>query len=103
MVSHGRGGASLEERYDGYLQLENGVGMLRLLTDEVEEELRGREGDERKHVVSIATGLLAAPVLEELVSKINERYPNVDVRIYPIKNDFFGDRITVSGLLTGGI
>ncbi|MEE0421427.1 MAG: DUF512 domain-containing protein [Lachnospiraceae bacterium] len=91
-----------EERYDGYLQLENGVGMLRLLTDEVEEELRGREGDERKHVVSIATGLLAAPVLEELVSKINERYPNVDVRIYPIKNDFFGDRITVSGLLTGG-
>lgn len=91
-----------EERYDGYLQLENGVGMLRLLTDEVQKELRGREGDERKHVVSIATGLLAAPVLESLVNKIRERYPNVDVRIYPIKNNFFGERITVSGLLTGG-
>lgn len=91
-----------EDRYDGYLQLENGVGMLRLLTDEVQEELRGRDGDERKHVVSIATGLLAAPVLEGLVNKIKERYPNVDVRIYPIKNNFFGDRITVSGLLTGG-
>ena len=44
-----------EERYDGYIQLENGVGMLRLLEDEVAEELSKREGDDRHRHVTIAT------------------------------------------------
>lgn len=90
-----------EERYDGYLQLENGVGMLRLLEEEVREELESREGDGRVHELSVATGLLAANAMETHVRRICRKYPGVHVRVYPIRNEFFGEKITVSGLLTG--
>ncbi|MCC8051090.1 MAG: DUF512 domain-containing protein [Clostridiales bacterium] len=128
------------ERYDGYLQLENGVGMMRLLYEEVEEALQnsvsqcddvnerylgnkiavspddGSGGsyaayennqdcidieDEGSRIVSVATGKLAAPFLRELCGHICERYPNVRVHVYEIQNDFFGEMITVSGLITG--
>ena len=90
-----------EERYDGYIQYENGVGMLRSLIDEVKEELELRKPDEGiSHTVSLATGRLAAPVLKELAAEVREKYPNVKAEIYPITNDFFGERITVAGLLT---
>lgn len=91
-----------EGNYDGYIQLENGVGMLRLLQEEFSEALSdatGNAGLEKE--VSIATGRLAAPFLEELVGKLEEKYPHVRVHVYPIRNDFFGEMITVSGLLTG--
>ena len=91
----------LEESYDGYLQLENGVGMMRLLLDEVKEEIENRTGDDRKHTVSLATGLLAAPVIQQIADQLCEKYPNVTIHIYPIVNEFFGEKITVSGLLTG--
>lgn len=90
-----------EERYDGYLQLENGVGMLRLLEEEVTEELEKRTGDGRERRVSLATGLLAAPALERQIRKIQEKYPGIEACVYPVRNDFFGERITVSGLVTG--
>ena len=89
------------EQYDGYLQLENGVGMMRLLLDEVKEEIENRTGDDRKHTVSLATGLLAAPVIQQIADQLCEKYPNVTINIYPIINEFFGEKITVSGLLTG--
>ncbi len=90
-----------EDRYDGYLQLENGVGMVRLLKEEVAEALDGMTGDNREVEISLATGRLAAVYLSELVEKIQEKYPNVTVHIYPIRNDFFGETITVAGLITG--
>ena len=90
-----------EETYDGYLQLENGVGMLRLLREEVKQELENREGDQRELHLSLATGKLAASTLEMLIGKIREKYPKLDVKIWPIRNDFFGESITVSGLITG--
>ena len=80
-----------EETYDGYLQLENGVGMLRLLREEVKQELENREGDQRELHLSLATGKLAAPTLEMLIGKIREKYPKLDVKIWPIRNDFFGE------------
>ncbi len=89
------------ERYDGFLQLENGVGMVRLLMDEVEEELINTEKDYRQDSFSIVTGQLAFPVIKELTEKTQLFFPNVDVRVYPVRNDFFGETITVSGLLTG--
>ena len=92
-----------EERYDGYLHLENGVGMLRLLKEEFMEAL-GRERRRifgRKKTVSIATGELAAPFIEELAKELMKKFPKVTVRVYPIHNDFFGGQITVSGLVTG--
>ncbi|MCD7818530.1 MAG: DUF512 domain-containing protein, partial [Lachnospiraceae bacterium] len=51
--------------------------------------------------VSIATGFLAAPYLRELCDCIYERFPGVRCHVYEIRNDYFGDMITVSGLITG--
>ena len=90
-----------EETYDGYLQLENGVGMVRLLKEELSKALAQRPGDGRKREVSIATGKLAAPILEEELKGMKEKYLGVRIRIYPIENRFFGESITVAGLLTG--
>jgi len=90
-----------EERYDGYLQLENGVGMLRLLIDEFEEACVELEGDDRKIELSMATGFLAYPYLKKMIEKLKEKFPNLTVHLYPIRNDFFGEKITVAGLITG--
>lgn len=90
-----------ETRYDGYLQLENGVGMMRLLETEVKERLAGLEGDDREFTASVATGKLAAPFIQQYIELIQEKFPNIKVNVYTIRNDFFGERITVSGLITG--
>ena len=89
------------ERYDGYLQLENGVGMLRLLEEQVNEALEEREGDDRAVNLSFATGTLANPVITRYMKGIQKKFPNVMFRGYQIRNEFFGEQITVSGLLTG--
>ena len=92
-----------EDNYDGYLQLENGVGMLRLLKEEVEETLAEvkPDGETPKRRVSIATGRLAGPFLKELGKRIETVHQNVTLQIFEIRNDFFGESITVSGLITG--
>lgn len=90
-----------EERYDGYIQLENGVGMIRLLTTEVHEALDELEGDEKEEELSIATGKLAAVYLAGFLEEIKKKFPNRKVHLYPIRNDFFGEMITVAGLITG--
>ena len=90
-----------EESYDGYLQLENGVGMLRLLEEEFHAALKGEAGDELPRKVSIATGKLAAPILRKFMEELTAKYPKTEVNVYDITNEFFGERITVAGLITG--
>lgn len=90
-----------EERYDGYLQLENGVGMLRLLDTEIRESLDRQTGDPRVRSLSFATGRLAYPYIRSYADKIEEKFPGIRIYGYEIRNDFFGEKITVSGLLTG--
>lgn len=90
-----------EEEYDGYPQLENGVGMLRLLETEVTDELNGRIGDDRVRRVTIATGKLAQPYIQKCVSLIQEKYSQSEADVKSITNEFFGEMITVSGLITG--
>ncbi|MCD8369342.1 MAG: DUF512 domain-containing protein [Clostridiales bacterium] len=147
-----------DERYDGYPQLENGVGMLRLLDTEVTEALEEMEAEENsayanaeslpvgdddnenaiseenvecewddpqdeeryceemwedsctdplfcgtpeEESLSLATGMLAYPYIKRQIEKITERYPQKTVHLYAIRNDFFGDTITVAGLITG--
>ncbi len=91
------------ERYDGYLQLENGVGMLRLLMDEFEEALEGERERQKEPAgeISIATGKLAYPVIAQMARQVEELYPALKIHVYEIINHFFGEKITVSGLLTG--
>ena len=90
-----------EERYDGYLQLENGVGMLRLLMNEFEDGYESLNGDEIDREVSVATGFLAYPYIQRMADRIMEKYPKSKLHVYGIRNDFFGELITVSGLITG--
>ncbi len=90
-----------EARYDGYPQLENGVGMCRLLETEVLEALAAREPRPLKSAVTIATGRLAAPFMERLAGLVREKFPGLSVTVCPIENRFFGEQVTVSGLVTG--
>ena len=94
-----------EERYDGYLQLENGVGMLRLLINEFEEameELPSESGFPGKsEELSLVTGKLAYPYIKRMADRMMQRFDGLSIHVYDIKNFFFGERITVSGLLTG--
>lgn len=90
-----------EEEYDGYPQYENGVGMLRLLENEVLEELEHHTGDDRVRKVTVATGKLAKPYLEKHIVEIKKKYPGIDAEVVAVENRFFGNKITVSGLVTG--
>ncbi len=90
-----------QERYDGYLQLENGVGMMRLLEDEFREAFEKLPGDEMPREVSVATGKLAYPLICSMAEKLKSRYPGTVIHTYQIENRFFGERITVAGLVTG--
>ena len=89
------------ERYDGYVQLENGVGMIRLQLEEAGEALAELSGDDRRHTISLATGRLAYPCLCRIAESVRQKFPGVELKIYPIRNDFFGELVTVSGLVTG--
>ena len=105
-----------EDSYDGYIQLENGVGMMRLLMNEFAdalEEAVAEPGYKEEmmqvlnedfgghHKVSLITGRLAAPFLREMAEKFMQEFPGFEVDVVDIRNDFFGEKITVSGLITG--
>ncbi len=95
------------DRYDGYIQLENGVGMMRLLIDEVGEEFEyiqkehGKELSSIEREISLATGRLVYPCIKEIADTAMSICSGLKVHVYEIINEFFGERITVSGLLTG--
>jgi putative radical SAM enzyme (TIGR03279 family) len=91
----------VSKTYDGYLQLENGVGMTRLLLDEFKEAYRSLKGSEEQQEISIATGVLAFNYIEQMVNDLNKKYPNYKIHVYKILNEYFGEYITVAGLITG--
>lgn len=101
------------DAYDGFPQLENGVGMCSLLRQEVEDYLavEGRRLQEEiaasgkmsgKISVHIATGVAAYDIIKELAEKVEAFFNHVEVTVHRIVNNFFGENVTVSGLLTGG-
>lgn len=90
-----------EERYDGYLQLENGVGMIRLLENEFQKVYNELEGDALVRRVSIATGVSAYEFIKGFAEKLESKFINIDINVYKIINNYFGEQITVSGLITG--
>ena len=91
----------LEEQYDGYLQLENGVGMLRLFLTEFEEALSLVKEQKIEKEVSLATGRLAYPFIKKMAERLMDKFQGLKIHSYEIKNEFFGENITVSGLITG--
>lgn len=96
-----------EERYDGYLQLENGVGMVRLLLNEFADAMEkkkeaGAIPDKTvAGTISIATGKLAYPYISSMAEEMMRAWSGLTISVYEITNFFFGEHITVSGLITG--
>ena len=127
-----------EGRYDGYLQIENGVGMLRSYLDEFDEGMKeiedvvlnyrpgffgklNKKGYDRKfeeqygingafnliealkkgRKISLVTGRIAYKYIKQMADEFMKAYPSFDINVYGIRNDFFGERITVTGLVTG--
>ena len=86
--------------YEGYPQYENGVGMLRSLADEFHEAMEMTEWDNHPREVSIATGKSAYAFIRALAREAEEKFPGLTCHVYSIRNDFFGETITVTGLLT---
>jgi putative radical SAM enzyme (TIGR03279 family) len=91
-----------EEYYEGYPQLENGVGMIRNDITEFLECLENLKALEYNRKITVATGFAASEHLQALAGYATEKYKNLTVNIAPIRNDFFGGSVTVSGLVTGG-
>ncbi len=91
-----------DEEYEDYTQYENGVGMLRSLIDEFESACNNAAGEDMKPCsVSIATGELSYKYIRELIEKAEKKWHNINCKVYKIRNDFFGETITVTGLITG--
>ncbi|MDO5517451.1 MAG: DUF512 domain-containing protein [Clostridium sp.] len=86
--------------YENYHQIEDGIGMIRCFRDAVDYTLQDLD-EEAKGSFSIATGVLAYPELLEASKKIKEKNPNIRLDVYEIVNNYFGNSITVAGLLTG--
>ncbi len=105
------------EDYEGFPQIENGVGLVTKFQAEVEEVLAQRRTtlskdvqsqkkkseDRKKRVkVQLITGTLAKDFMENIANKIRENMASIEIEVIPVKNRFFGETITVSGLVTGG-
>ncbi len=86
--------------YEDYAQYENGVGMLRSLDDEFETALSDCDEEINERNVSIATGYSAFDNINMLADRVQKKYPKVKCSVYKIRNDFFGETITVTGLIT---
>lgn len=90
------------EEYEGFKQLENGVGLITLFNDEIDQALDGLDGYEKKErVISIITGVYAADNLAEAARKIEKAIDGLKINVFAIVNEFFGHGVKVSGLLTG--
>ncbi len=92
------------EYYEEYMQIENGVGMIRSMLDEFDLELAYIDEyspADVKREISIATGVASYPYISGIAKKLTEYCPKLKIHVYEIVNHFFGESITVSGLLTG--
>lgn len=87
--------------YGDFLQLENGVGLWSLLRDEAKSAIADLDGDiEGKRKISIATGTAAYPLIKQIVDLCKQKWHNLECEVYAIKNNFFGGKISVAGLVT---
>lgn len=88
--------------YGDFDQFENGVGMCASLQKEFTDALSDCDTEPLPRRMTIATGQLAAPLIRSLIKHLNTRYPQIKVEVAAIRNDFFGENVTVAGLITAG-
>ncbi len=87
--------------YEDFSQLENGVGMISLMESEFFSYLKSLDSDNKKRHISIVTGSAAYKFILNLTYELTKKFNYTKIDVYEIKNNFFGNTITVSGLLTG--
>ena len=91
-----------EDYYEGYPQIDNGVGMWCSLSDEADEFMAELDkSTDIKRCVSLATGTAAYPLIKQIAERLSVIYPGLEANVYEIKNDFYGHSVTVAGLVTG--
>ncbi len=88
--------------YDDFAQLDNGVGMYALTKSDFSDALFAASADNLPRSLSVATGVAAYPLIKELADCFMKKYPSSEIRVYCIENRFFGEKVTVAGLITGG-
>lgn len=90
------------DEYEGFPQYENGVGLLRSFGTEVDEALKKlKTRNVKPEKIIFATGKLAEGFMKDMAKKIEAKFNGLSIKVVPIKNNFFGETITVSGLTTG--
>lgn len=90
------------EEYENFPVLDNGVGMLTKFKHEMQAVLDEVDEDEEQFECSLVTGCITEDFMEACVKLIHKKFPNMKIHVYPVVNHFFGEEITVTGLLTGG-
>ncbi len=89
------------EHYENFPQIENGVGLIAKFTEEFNHAMKNYCGPYwTQRMVSVATGLSAYPIIQRMMGKM-QKITGVNARVYPITNRFFGEKVTVAGLVTG--
>ncbi|MBQ5911371.1 MAG: DUF512 domain-containing protein [Clostridia bacterium] len=89
------------EEYGDFPQLDNGVGMWSLFEKEANDALNDTEAPTIPRKISVVTGVAAAPLLKATVDKAKNKWHNLECEVHTIENNFFGEKITVAGLVTG--
>lgn len=91
------------EFYEDFAQLENGVGMMTLMQHDFTQALKEAQLEQSPaaHRCTIATGQLAYPMMQDFAVQVQQAFPQVQVQVKKIRNDFWGPTITVAGLITG--
>lgn len=90
------------ESYEGFQVLDNGVGMLTKFEYELEKVLDTHNKNETYDFeCSLVTGCITESFMKTCVEKIQDKFPNIKIHVYPVINHFFGENVTVTGLLTG--
>lgn len=88
--------------YEGFPAVEDGVGMIACLKEEIEFAVEDRNFDDSLcYTVTLACGTSVAPYMREMMNIINTKFPNININVVPIENNFFGGGVNVSGLVTG--
>jgi putative radical SAM enzyme (TIGR03279 family) len=91
----------LPEYYDGYPQIENGVGLVASFIDDIEKALLEEYVEINGRTVSIVTGTAALWVMKDIASRIEKKFKGIKINVFSVENRFFGESVTVAGLLTG--
>jgi putative radical SAM enzyme (TIGR03279 family) len=91
------------DHYEDFPQIENGVGLMAQFKHEVYETINNLKDPklDKFREVTIATGVSAYGYISEFANKLENKHENLKINVYPIINEFFGDKVTVTGLITG--